>query len=220
VQRWEWIYGSVALGTIVSLLFQSQIPWLFVVFKPAIMAVLILFFLIKSNRPFRELFLYALVLSWFGDIFLLKGDESAYFMMGLGAFLVAHLLYIISFVKSYGKAKWTTIRRMIIPLPAIYGMIYLYYAWPHLLAFRLPVTVYVVAITVMLYAAFFRFKNTSTKGRQLVLIGAISFIVSDSILAYDTFINSLSSGHYAVMISYMFAQYGIFKGYLRDQAYY
>ena len=66
-------------------------------------------------------------------------------------------------------------------LPAIAGAIALRWLWPTLGAFRIPVIIYVAAITAMVIGAF-------AVGRTCFTIGAISFFASDVFVARDKFV--------------------------------
>ena len=77
--------------------------------KPSILIALLLFFWTQSsiiNKSIRILTLIALVFSLLGDVLLMFVDLSPnYFMMGLIAFLIAHVFYILVFLKHRDKSK-------------------------------------------------------------------------------------------------------------------
>ena len=74
--------------------------------KPLLLPVLILIYITRSESEKTQvdkLFLAGLVLSFFGDLFLLFQWG---FLPGLGSFLLAHVFYIISFRKKTQKSIW------------------------------------------------------------------------------------------------------------------
>lgn len=119
-----------------------------------------------------------LVFSLGGDIILAFPKE--YFVFGLASFLVAQIAYSVSF--SIGNP--IHILRL---LPyAIFGAAYFYWISPGIgSALLVPVAVYVSAICVMGW----RSSAREVAGRDLVLgiAGALSFIVSDSLIALGQF---------------------------------
>jgi hypothetical protein len=59
---------------------------------------------LRSN--YGRLILLGLVFSWFGDASLI-GETQTLFLLGLGAFLLAHVTYIAAFIVKGVDAKWT-----------------------------------------------------------------------------------------------------------------
>ena len=68
--------------------------------KPFLMPLLILYYLIAANRlgiSVNLLILIAVLLGFVGDVVLMKPKVQILFMVGLGSFLLGHLLYIVAF---------------------------------------------------------------------------------------------------------------------------
>ena len=139
-------------------------------------------------EPFesRELFsIFAgLVLSWFGDVFLLS-KRASWFLAGLIAFLGAHVAYIVAFV-GLGPA-WTTTAM------AAAGMTILAWAVRRWLRptlpqdMKRPVDVYIIVITMMVATAFAAWRVGAP---TTMLAGAIAFYLSDLSVARDRFVSS------------------------------
>ncbi|NOX73639.1 MAG: lysoplasmalogenase [Alphaproteobacteria bacterium] len=125
----------------------------------------------------------ALGLSALGDLFLSRDGDAA-FLAGMVAFLAAHLAYVPLFL---GLNEGTALLAQRWPLVlgiAIYMLLFMRFLWPSLGQFRLPVAVYSLAIAGMGIAAL----NLPAQGGQgYVLLGAASFILSDSVLAVERF---------------------------------
>ncbi|KAJ2161853.1 hypothetical protein GGF46_001161 [Coemansia sp. RSA 552] len=118
------------------------------------------------------------------------------FVPGLLSFLVAHILYTMSFD--------TPVRVTWVALPlAGFAAIMLRMLWPGVAgedaAVRVGVVVYVVAIVIMAY------KAVLTRNKALV-VGALLFCVSDSVLAWARFIYPYGWCEFTVMLTYYTAQ--------------
>ena len=141
----------------------------------------------------------ALTLSAIGDYFLSRDEEK--FTIGLVSFLTAHLLYIWIFWQlsphaSFGWGQWAMLA---------YALIYGAYLWPRVGEYRLPVLAYIFVITVMVGTAFML-----PTGFMIVLIGSLSFALSDSVLALNMFVITNQKAKIAlskiVWVSYISAQ--------------
>jgi uncharacterized membrane protein YhhN len=153
----------------------------------------------------------ALLFSAAGDAVLGWNDlyGGSYFVIGLVLFLVAQLLYIVAFATGF------QLQRSRIPvavLLAVYSVMLARLLWPSLGEMALPVFVYIVVITVMAIIATLR----SMKGNAL-LLGAVAFMFSDSVLAVDKFLTNVPAAPYGI-ISYYFGQYMIAHAFLGNDA--
>jgi uncharacterized membrane protein YhhN len=151
--------------------------------------------------------LAALFFSWLGDVLLMRSGEG-FFMGGLAAFLSAHVCYIWIFSR---EATLHPLR--VLPFLMYVALLLagpLHGKLPESL--QIPVHSYVVVITAMGIVASLR--NTQRPGYELILIGSILFILSDSFLALNKFSSPLPLAGFWVMLTYGLAQYFIVKGYL------
>ena len=129
----------------------------------------------------RWLFL-ALVLSWFGDAFLL-GRSRGMFLAGLGSFLLGHVGYCVAFVVLGVDVQTALTAAPLLAIPA-----FLVDRWlgDHVQAdMRLPVRAYILVISLMLALAIGAWREGAS---HLLLIGAASFYLSDLSVARDRFI--------------------------------
>ena len=154
-----------------------------------------------------KLLFAALLLSAGGDIALAL-DEGQYFTIGLGFFLVAHIVYIVAFSRDFKAQKS---RITIAVLLVAYAVTIAIIMTPSLEEMLIPVYLYMVVITLM--GIFAAFRGPKSK---LVLYGALSFIVSDSILAINEFMVSVPASDYLVMLTYYLAQLLIIYGFMKD----
>jgi uncharacterized membrane protein YhhN len=182
------------------------------VFKPATTVAIVIAAWLITRGPhdarLAQFFLPALVLCLAGDVFLMLPGER-FFMPGLVSFLLAHLCYIIGLNPSLP------------PLPALIPLVIVAVIGLMLVrgiasglrrsgqsALRGPVAIYSCVLCLMLFSAWatlFRPEWTSVR-RVLVVAGASLFFASDSMLAWDRFVQLLPGGHTKVMITYHLAQ--------------
>ena len=140
--------------------------------------------------------------------------ESSFFIFGLAAFLIGHLLYISAFFIDYQNLpkinKKTTIFSIIIFSVFCVGF-YLYFR-DYLGELEIPVTTYAVVISLMAVMAASRRGKVNAISFNLIFIGALLFLTSDSILAYDKFVSPFRHAGVFIMGTYMLAQYFITIG--------
>lgn len=123
-----------------------------------------------------------LVLSWFGDAFLL-GTTDKMFLLGLATFLLAHVAYVIAFAARGINTKWGLATLVPIALLSVGAMIWLapFVATEMLI----PVRVYSLVISLMVITAFGAKGNG---GPTLIPIGALLFYFSDLSVAAGQFL--------------------------------
>jgi uncharacterized membrane protein YhhN len=142
-----------------------------------------------------------LVASAVGDLCLVSERG---FVPGLSSFLVAHVLYLFAFLPAGEGVAWPALVGLGLFVPA-----FLRVALPHVPGrLRAPVVVYVGVIGAMAWAAVRRAETPSTPSPSdvLAMVGALAFMTSDGILAFDRFVRRLPFGHGWVMITYYGAQ--------------
>ena len=182
--------------------------------KPLLMPFLIVYFVVfttgvKSNLKYGVI--GALFFSWVGDVALMfDATIPIMFMVGLGGFLIAHLHYVFVFIKTKNrprlmhKSTW-----YVMPIFALYAVGFLGILWSSLGALKIPVFVYAIVLLLMGVFAVNRKRN---QGYVLVLVGALFFIVSDSILAINKFHTPFEIARVLTMLTYTIAQLLIVLG--------
>ena len=156
----------------------------------------------------------ALVLSSAGDILLDLGER--FFVYGLAAFLLAHICYGALFVLYWPRPfrpradQW-----MLVAAVVIYAGALAWRIWPGLGAMRMrpPVLAYIIVITLMVVAAALaRFVS------QWVILGAVLFLISDSLIGLNRFHQPLSSFmvDYLIWLTYYLGQCGLALGFMRE----
>ena len=207
--------GFSIIYLVLILVGREDITWYL---KPFLLPFLIAGVYVHQRFASKNILLTALTLSWIGDIILLFADKGElYFIGGLVAFLFSHIFYIILFnkqLKMYLK-KSRTIYWMGITAIISYLLIMMGVLMPHLGDLLLPVFVYAMTISIMLLFALKGFLNWQKPANVYIFIGAIIFVASDSILAFDKFYAPVKYSSFLIMLTYLAAQYLIVKGILK-----
>lgn len=144
-------------------------------------------------------------------------SDEQFFLLGLGAFLVAHIFYIVDFNKLKSEQDAGEGRGFInlrIVFLVLVGTSLFYLLNPGLGTFRIPVMVYMVVILAMAMSAVLRKGRTPEKSFILVYGGALLFVFSDSIIALDKFVNPIPYARFWIMATYIAAQLMIVNGIL------
>jgi len=149
----------------------------------------------------------ALAFCLVGDVALLHATEAR-FLVGLGAFLVAHVAYVWAILETSGAGgfPWWLFAAVpaLLVLHARVGRDIVRHAG----ADRGPVLVYQVVISVLVLVAAWR-------GDWLVLLGSATFVASDAILGHDRFVRERRWAPVAVIVTYHLAQTLIVVGLFR-----
>ncbi len=149
---------------------------------------------------YKTFILAGLAFSLLGDIALMFPDR--WFTAGLAAFLAAQVLYILAFrpLAGHPVAPATF-------LPFIlFGLLMFFLLAPRLGPMKFPVFVYIVAITMMAGLAAARYIDRGGMKALLAFAGAVLFLVSDSVLAYDRFARKVPGARLIVLGTYFPAQ--------------
>lgn len=176
--------------------------------KPLLLIPLMSITLLLRNFSNRKILFSALAFSWIGDILLLfVFKDDSFFIMGLIAFLTAHIFYIVLFLKELKKmdGKFTFGKPGLIII-LVYVAIFLSLLIPHLGNLMWPVIIYSVVICSMLYTSYLLTPHFQKPVSVLLLSGAASFVFSDSILAIAKFYQPLPSAGFFIMATYLYAQ--------------
>jgi len=148
----------------------------------------------------------ALFFSGIGD-FVLSSSFSMSFPVGMAAFLVAHLFYLWIFAKTL--RPWQQLdnsRRIMILTIAGYAVVMGVLILPHTGVLMPAIAIYFVVLSLMAAASFAGLSPRWTR------LGALLFILSDTLIGIDRFLVPLEFRHLAVMGTYYAAQALIVAG--------
>jgi uncharacterized membrane protein YhhN len=206
-QYWHIFFFIILIADLIAVQLNYKIAEY--IFKPLVIIWLLAYFIlqlraVRSNL--KKWIIAALLFSWLGDVLLmLQDNNSLFFLLGLSAFLVAHIFYILFFhfirVKENVKSRW-----WLLLIVALYYLILIGLLSPHLGGMKLPVRIYAIVISFMfmlaMHMSFIKYKNA---GRWMML-GALLFVISDSVLAINKFYQSFEMAVIIVMLTYGLAQ--------------
>jgi uncharacterized membrane protein YhhN len=192
-------YAFFAIVYLCTLAVDVNFSWLLKVLPIIILLIAVVMSSRADNRP--TIFL-ALVFSACGDILL----DFNFFIFGVGAFLLAQLSYAVIFLRTWQGVykRWPNS----IGLIAIM-LLMLFLLLPNLGDLQIPVIAYLLAIGLMGVAAI-----QSSHTFCWAVLGAIIFIVSDSLIAVDKFVHPVPMASYWIMITYYLAQWMLVFGLL------
>lgn len=152
----------------------------------------------ENGKRFQHILLAGLIFCVIGDVTL---DN---FIIGLSAFLIGHLFYLSGFFRQWQFSLWRL--AAIVPIGAY--AVYMGYELLDALTksgdggLKGPVLVYVTAISLMGWSAIM-------SGNKWAIAGALLFMASDSVLAWNKFISEVASSDVIIMTTYYAAQFCI-----------
>jgi uncharacterized membrane protein YhhN len=209
---WLVVFFTALLANLTGTFLQSDI--LVYCSKPLLVASLMGWFASNSNNNSAAVYklpLAALFFSLCGDVLLMfEKKNPLFFIIGLLCFLISHLFYIVIF-NTIRKEKNIRIRWWVIFIILGYYGILLTSLFPHLGELKIPVAFYGAVISTMLFVAL-QLLYKKSNANLLIVMGAVLFITSDSILAFNKFYSSFNAAGLLIMLTYAFAQYFITKG--------
>ena len=154
----------------------------------------------ESESMYGYIIIAGLVFSLFGDVFLMLPKDK--FVQGLASLLVAHILYIIAFSSGFGPFL-----EFGYLIPAIiYASVFLWILIPKTGEMKIPVMVYALVLMVFLWQALGRFYYLGNLASLYIIIGAILFVISDTILAYARFVKNFNISSTLIHVTYWGAQ--------------
>ncbi len=195
---WLWLAGVTACLFLISQPYRPY-PGSFVVKATPILGLALYAGL---ARPFPEQvgLIVALLLSAGGDVALewYRTRSERYFMAGLGLFLAAHLVYAAVLARGFQPAGAPWGLALVVVVAALLLGRRLY---PHLGRLRLPVGLYILAITSMTVLACLRQPLSLA-----VILGASLFMLSDALIAWHRFLRPIPGRDGWVMSTYYLGQ--------------
>ncbi|HEV3469822.1 MAG TPA: lysoplasmalogenase [Pyrinomonadaceae bacterium] len=150
---------------------------------------------------YRSLVVAGLLCSLAGDVFLMLPRDR--FVEGLISFLVAHVLYVAAFTADGPGAVSVWAAAAL----AGYGALMLGLLWPRLGGLRWPVAAYVAVILLMAWQALNRWLGGGGAGAGPAAAGALLFVASDSLLAWNRFKGGFPAAQALVLGTYFAAQW-------------
>jgi uncharacterized membrane protein YhhN len=204
----RWLYRALVLlvvaGAVVHIgSIYSGNRTMFYATKPGTMLAIIALAALRgaeSRSRYATLVLIGLICSMVGDILLMLPADQ--FIGGLVSFLVAHLLYIGAF--RTGLTGWSAYW-IAAAIYAAGGVVY-WLLWPGLGDLKIPVFVYLVVILTMAWQSVARWTIMREGKSLLAVAGAVLFVVSDTMIAFNRFSGPFELADGLIMGTYFAAQ--------------
>ncbi|MBE9523470.1 MAG: lysoplasmalogenase [Chloroflexi bacterium] len=183
------------------------------IFKPLTTSLIIMLAVLAKHPVFKRYkiaIIVGLIFSLGGDIILMLPRDL--FVFGLASFLIAHLIYIYAFTMEH------RLQMKILPifLAIIYGFGVFSILAPGLGEMRIPVAFYILVILLMGYAAWNLWQQIRNRWALLAFVGALFFVLSDSVLAFNKFYQPFLAARGLSLTTYFTAQWLIARSIVRN----
>jgi uncharacterized membrane protein YhhN len=220
--KWEelmylWLILAFIFSFLEAIAVSKNLQRLEYIAKPAVMVCLFLWLSSTSGLRGNSLwFGIGILFSLVGDVLLMISSEVI-FLFGLIAFLFAHISYITGFRGELAIVNgWSVILAVLIAisirrlLRRIVGRIRV--RGENKLV--VPVILYGIVISIMLYAAMSTIYDPfwKTSAAFFVSAGALLFWASDLILAWNKFVSPIKNGRVWNIVLYHLGQIGLIAG--------
>lgn len=157
---------------------------------------------ISVEGPYAHAVLLALALSLCGDVFLMFGDgaraSDRAFIAGLVSFLLAHVAFVFAFainLRAPALPGW-------LAGVVFYAVALLFVLLPRAGKLKLPVLVYCFVLAAMVFMAAARHASFHDAGTLRVVLGALLFLLSDSLLAVRRFVRRYRGAQALILSTY------------------
>ena len=208
-----WLMLALIAALAEAVAVQRNIKKLEFFAKPAVM-IFLWIWLYESTALQGVTFWFGIgiFMSLLGDMALLSSSDRM-FLLGLVAFLLTHVFYLIGFKDELlNFTAWSTVLILFIYVNSVRLLRRIASAMQAngKGALSIPVIVYGLVISLMLYAAMATMYDPAwkTSAALLVTVGAILFWISDLILAWTKFVSPLKRGRSLNILSYHLGQIG------------
>src|SRR6476620_8989038 len=213
---WIILFALVLLIDLVAVYLNNES--LQFISKHLLMPLLAIYLLLQTSSATSSLKVWiflALFFSWLGDILLLFEERgSNFFLFGLSAFLVAQVFYIV-FFHNIRMREYIRGNALLLLLVIVYYSVLINVLSPYLGNMKLPVRIYGVVLSFMLMLAMHTMLGKNKRAALWMTMGAILFVVSDSLLAFNKFFSPFNYAGVVIMLTYGLAQLFITEGAVR-----
>ena len=186
--------------------------------KPAVPLALICWLILNGGFQGQLIyFVIGLIFSLAGDIFLMLPNEK--FIAGLISFLFAHIAFILGF--SSGIPNFSAAGLILLILVGL-NAFEIFRQISNSLRSRgqdsliIPVLIYTIVISLMLVSALLTMVGPNSEWDPfpslMVSFGALLFVLSDTLLAWNKFVNPIKYGNIFVIVTYHLALIAITFG--------
>jgi uncharacterized membrane protein YhhN len=212
-----WLILALIAAFVEVFAVQKKLEKLEPIAKPAVVVFLLVWLYTGTGLRGNTLwFGLGILFSLIGDVVLINPSDRM-FLVGLIAFLFTHIFYLIGFEEELlNFTAWSFILLFLIYANAIRLLRRIVGAmrtkrWNTLV---LPVILYSLVISLMLYAAMSTIFDPSwtTSAAFFVSVGAFLFYLSDLILGWDKFVTPIINARILNIVTYYLGQIGLIAG--------
>jgi uncharacterized membrane protein YhhN len=185
----------------------------------ALMPALALYFIANTKliSDNNLKFVYcALFFSWLGDILLTYKTEIN-FLSGILAFSTAHVFYITYYLKETGFRHFSILKNKTY-LTAPYILVVIFFilkTYDKMGWFAIPIGIYGTVLCSMSLMALNRFNNVASISFVTTYTGSILFVISDFMIGWNVFVETITNTSFAIMVTYIIGQYLIIEGLIK-----
>jgi len=203
VKSWPWL-ALALLGGLTFLYGLSVHSSLICLLSKPLPIFALLGWMRGYSGPYRRWITFGLLFSLLGDVLLAWPADL--FVFGLGAFLLAHLAYLRAYLSDCRRLAALALLLSI----SVGGVLLAVLAQHGLGDLLIPVTVYALAISAMLWRALARLtSDVPRRSAWLAAGGALLFVFSDSLIGVNRFVLPFGAAPYLIILSYWLGQWGI-----------
>ncbi len=199
------VFFAVSIIEIIGVYLDNSL--LQTIFKPMIIISLMALYYFSVDKK-NNWYILALAFSFLGDVLLM--DKNNLFLFGIAAFLITQIIYIVIIVKQMEKPSFFH-KYLYAFLFANYVVYLLSLLKPNLGELFYPVLVYGITISVFVLVTTLNYVTKRTTPALFLVLGAVLFIASDSMIALNKFHKPKSFYPVAIMVTYVLAQYLIYR---------
>ena len=184
--------------------------------KPLLMPLLACFYMF-DNTNLNLWVILGIAGGFLGDVFLMIPDPNKtkrFFKFGLISFLLGHVFYIVALLlmTDFSNYQWWSI---LLSIPYIViGVIVYPRLIKHTGKMKIPVTIYLIVIILMGLFTSFLWGGREPSGVILLMMGALVFIISDTINAFNKFAKEILYERLYTMSTYLLGQFLLVLGFL------
>ncbi len=199
------VFFTVSIIEIIGVYLNNSL--LQTVFKPMIIISLMALYYFSVDKK-NNWYILALAFSFLGDVLLM--DKNNLFLFGIAAFLITQIIYIVIIVKQMEKPSF--FHKYLYAFLFVNYVVYLLVLLkPNLGELFYPVLVYGITISVFGLVATLNYVTKRTTPALFLVLGAVLFIASDSMIALHKFHDPKLFYPIAIMVTYVLAQYLIYR---------
>ncbi len=206
------IFSYASIGNLLAWGLNKQ-KW--VIFtKPFLMPVLAIYYVLNCEDA-SLILIIALLFAFLGDVFLIWPEKKIFFTLGLAGFLIMQALYIFFIVSRQLDFINYSLLQMFSSIVFLFvGALIYFKLYNHLKEMKIPVLFYILAIITVTFFSFLNMAGNFNKSNLIQFLGAILYVISDTVLAFDSFKKPIRLANVWIMATYIIAQLFLFVGYI------